>query len=164
MKQIKVFKIDFPFEDVQLSGVCRWIENSVQVEMLQPYEWYDGIKFFKDKEPLTEQQVRKVANEFLIEIYHDLVAHDWAYDNLEECLKATKNVMSEAFDFQERVAEAIPQVLEEYADGNIDRHEYLKRLWLISHAIVKSYEAVNNMEVTTDIIAEKFREYNRFSW
>lgn len=142
MKQINVFKIDFPFEDVQLSGVCRWIENSVQVEMLQPYEWYDGIKFFKDKEPLTEQQVRKVANEFLIEIYHDLVAHDWAYDNLEEYLKATKNVMSEAFDFQERVAEAIPQVLEEYADGNIDRHEYLKRLWLISHAIVKSYEAV----------------------
>ena len=61
MKQIKVFKIDFPFENVQLSGVCRWIENSVQVEMLQPYEWYDGIKFFKDKEPLPEQQVRKVA-------------------------------------------------------------------------------------------------------
>jgi hypothetical protein len=72
--------------------------------------------------------------------------------------------MGEAFDIQERVAEAIPLVLEEYADGNIDRHEYLKRLWLISHAIVKSYESVCNMEVTTDIIAEKFREYNRLSW
>ena len=45
MKKIVTFQLDFDFEDTRLSGICRWIENSVQVEMTKPYEWFDGIKF-----------------------------------------------------------------------------------------------------------------------
>ena len=142
MKKIVTFQLDFDFEDTHLSGICRWIENSVQVEMTKPYEWFDGIKFYKQDHDLTEKEVRKIAIDLLIEVYQDLATSASAYDWFEDSMEATKRIMTDAMAFQERIAEAIPEILQDYRQGVISKHEYLRQLWLVSHAMVRAYQSV----------------------
>lgn len=57
-------------------------------------------------------------------------------------MEATKRIMTDAMAFQERIAEAIPEILQDYRQGVISKHEYLRQLWLVSHAMVRAYQSV----------------------
>ena len=142
MKKIVTFRLDFDFEDTRLSGICRWIENSVQVEMTKPYEWFDGIKFYKQDYGLTEKEVRKIAIDLLIEVYQDLSTTASAYDWFADSMEAPKCIMTDAMAFQERIAEALPEILQDYHQGVISKHEYLRQVWLVSRAMVRAYQSV----------------------
>lgn len=142
MKKIVVFNIELNHDDAHLCGICRWIGNSVQVELTQPYAWLDEIKFYKRDYHLTEDKVKETAIKLLIEIYEDLSTSESAYNWFSDGVEATKRRISDTMSYQEEIAEVIPQMLSEYQQGEICKQEYLRRLWVVSHAIANAYHSV----------------------
>ena len=87
-RKIKSFKVDFDF-GIQLSGICRWVGDQLQVEMTAPM---DGIITTVCRLPfrrrIDELSVEDEAIEELQATFYDLFVIDRNIDEYRKIAKA----------------------------------------------------------------------------
>ena len=73
MIEVRTFNVDYRVEGKRLHGICRWIGNSLQVEMTAPFRGFvSHCHFNYDKLRLTEGNVEGWAKHELKAIYMDI--------------------------------------------------------------------------------------------
>ena len=135
MIKVKTFNVDYRVEGKRLHGICRWIGNSLQVEMTAPFKGlvtHSHFDYIKMK--LTDGNVEGWAKHLLKSIYMDIrpIADD------EEIYHFFLNrYRSDRFRVMRKQAELI----ETYKDlemalsqGKITKREYRMQEWLIADA------------------------------
>ena len=73
MTEIRTFDVDYRVEGRRLHGICRWVANSLQVEMTTPFRGLvTHCHFDYHKIRLTEGNVEGWARHELKAIYNDI--------------------------------------------------------------------------------------------
>lgn len=132
MIEVKTFNVDYSVEGKRLHGICRWIGNSLQVEMIFPFKGlvthchYDYTKM-----RLTDANVEGLAKHELKSIYMDIrqIADD------EEIYHFFLNsYRSDRFRVMRKQAELIRAYKDlemALTQKKITKREYRMQAWLI---------------------------------
>ena len=73
MIEIRTFNVDYRVEGRRIHGICRWVANTLQVEMTSPFRGFTTHYHFDyNKLRLTEGNVEGWARHGLKEIYLDI--------------------------------------------------------------------------------------------
>lgn len=73
MIEVRTFKVEDKVEDRCLQGICRWVANSLQIEMISPFRGFvSHCHYNYDNVRLTDDNVEEWAKQELKAIYMDL--------------------------------------------------------------------------------------------
>jgi len=144
-RSIKTFKVDFDYNGVLLSGICRWVGEQMQVEMTAPMNW---IISFVCRLPFRPRMIENTIEDEAIEELQRILLDLFVIDrNMEAYRKIGKAYQAYKHKVTRRNAElkkTLAELETQYADHTIDRKEYRFQKKLIEHSLqftnVKLYE------------------------
>lgn len=144
-RTIKTFKVDFDYDDIQLSGICRWVGEQMQVEMTAPM---NGIVSFVCRWPFRPRMIENTVEDEAIEELQRILLDLFVIDrNMEKYRKIGKAYQAYKHKVTRRNAElkkTLAELETQYADHTIDRKEYRFQKKLIEDSLrftnVKLYE------------------------
>ena len=135
MAEVRTFDVDYKMEGRQIHGICRWIANSLQVEMTSPFRgMVTHYHFDYKKERLTERNVEGWAKHMLKNIYNDL--RDIAQDD-EDYQWFVNKYKSDRFLVNRRQVELIKAYNDlemALSQKKISKREYRMQKWLLMDA------------------------------
>ena len=144
-RTIKTFKVDFDYDDIQLSGICRWVGEQMQVEMTAPM---NGIVSFVCRWPFRPRMIENTVEDEAIEELQRILLDLFVIDrNMEKYRKIGKAYQAYKHKVTRRNAElkkTLAELETQYADHTIERKEYRFQKKLIEDSLrftnVKLYE------------------------
>lgn len=144
-RTIKTFKVDFDYDGVHLSGICRRVGEQMQVEMTAPM---DGIVSFVCRLPFRPRMLENTAEDEAIEELQRILLDLFVIDrNIEEYRKIGKAYQAYKHKVTRRNAvlkKTLAELETQYADHTIERKEYRFQKKLIEDSLrftnVKLYE------------------------
>jgi len=144
-RTIKTFKVDFDYDDIQLSGICRWVGEQMQVEMTAPM---NGIVSFVCRWPFRPRMIENTVEDEAIEELPRILLDLFVIDrNMEKYRKIGKAYQAYKHKVTRRNAElkkTLAELETQYADHTIERKEYRFQKKLIEDSLrftnVKLYE------------------------
>ena len=144
-RTIKTFKVDFDYDDIQLSGICRWVGEQMQVEMTAPM---NGIVSFVCRWPFRPRMIENTVEDEAIEELQRILLDLFVIDrNMETYRKIGKAYQAYKHKVTRRNAElkkTLAELETQYANHNIDGKEYRFQKKLIEDSLqftkVKLYE------------------------
>ena len=144
-RSIKTFKVDFEYDGVLLSGICRWVGEQMQVEMTAPM---NGIVSFVCRWPFRPRMIENTVEDEAIEELQRILLDLFVIDrNMEAYRKIGKAYQAYKHKVTRRNAElkkTLAELETQYANHNIDGKEYRFQKKLIEDSLqftkVKLYE------------------------
>ena len=144
-RSIKTFKVDFEYDGVLLSGICRWVGEQMQVEMTAPM---NGIVSFVCRWPFRPRMIENTVEDEAIEELQRILLDLFVIDrNMETYRKIGKAYQAYKHKVTRRNAElkkTLAELETQYANHNIDGKEYRFQKKLIEDSLqftkVKLYE------------------------
>ena len=144
-RTIKTFKVDFDYDGVLLSGICRWVGEQMQVEMTAPM---NGIVSFVCRWPFRPRMIENTVEDEAIEELQRILLDLFVIDrNMEAYRKIGKAYQAYKHKVTRRNAElkkTLAELETQYANHNIDGKEYRFQKKLIEDSLqftkVKLYE------------------------
>ena len=144
-RTIKTFKVDFDYDGVLLSGICRWVGEQMQVEMTAPM---NGIVSFVCRWPFRPRMIENTVEDEAIEELQRILLDLFVIDrNMETYRKIGKAYQAYKHKVTRRNAElkkTLAELETQYANHNIDGKEYRFQKKLIEDSLrftnVKLYE------------------------
>ena len=144
-RSIKTFKVDFEYDGVLLSGICRWVGEQMQVEMTAPM---NGIVSFACRWPFRPRMIENTVEDEAIEELQRILLDLFVIDrNMEAYRKIGKAYQAYKHKVTRRNAElkkTLAELETQYANHNIDGKEYRFQKKLIEDSLqftkVKLYE------------------------
>lgn len=144
-RSIKTFKVDFEYDGVLLSGICRWVGEQMQVEMTAPM---NGIVSFVCRWPFRPRMIENTVEDEAIEELQRILLDLFVIDrNMEAYRKIGKAYQAYKHKVTRRNAElkkTLAELETQYADHTIERKEYKFQKKLIEDSLrftnVKLYE------------------------
>ena len=134
-RKIKSFKVDFDF-GIQLSGICRWVGDQLQVEMTAPM---DGIittvcrlPFHRRKDELS---VEDEAIEELQATFIDLLVIDRNIDEYRKIARAYQAYKHKETRRNAELKKMLAELETLYANHSINRKEYRFQKKLIEDSL-----------------------------
>lgn len=135
MTEIRTFDVDYRVEGRRLHGICRWVANSLQVEMTTPFRGLvTHCHFDYHKIRLTEGNVEGWAKHELKAIYNDI--HEIAKDD-EDYQYFINRYRSDRFRVMRKQVElkrAYNDLEMAYSQKRISKREYRMQEWLLMDA------------------------------
>ena len=124
-RTIKTFKVDFDYDDIQLSGICRWVGEQMQVEMTAPM---NGIVSFACRWPFRPRMIENTVEDEAIEELQRILLDLFVIDrNMEKYRKIDKAYQAYKHKVTRRNAElkkTLAELETQYEDHTIERKEY----------------------------------------
>ena len=144
-RSIKTFKVDFEYDGVLLSGICRWVGEQMQVEMTAPM---NGIVSFVCRWPFRPRMIENTVEDEAIEELQRILLDLFVIDrNMEAYRKIGKAYQAYKHKVTRRNAElkkTLAELETQYANHNIDGKEYRFQKKLIEDSLqftkVKLYD------------------------
>jgi len=144
-RSIKTFKVDFEYDGVLLSGICRWVGEQMQVEMTAPM---NGIVSFVCRWPFRPRMIENTVEDEAIEELQRILLDLFVIDrNMEAYRKIGKAYQAYKHKVTRRNAElkkTLAELETQYANHKIDGKEYRFQKKLIEDSLqftkVKLYE------------------------
>ena len=144
-RSIKTFKVDFEYDGVLLSGICRWVGEQMQVEMTAPM---NGIVSFVCRWPFRPRMIENTVEDEAIEELQRILLDLFVIDrNMEAYRKIGKAYQAYKHKVTRRNAElkkTLAELETQYANHKIDGKEYKFQKKLIEDSLqftkVKLYE------------------------
>ena len=144
-RSIKTFKVDFDYDGVTLSGICRWVGEQMQVEMTAPM---NGIVSFACRWPFRPRMIENTVEDEAIEELQRILLDLFVIDrNMEAYRKIGKAYQAYKHKVTRRNAElkkTLAELETQYANHKIDGKEYRFQKKLIEDSLrftnVKLYE------------------------
>jgi hypothetical protein len=135
MTEIRTFDVDYRVEGRRLHGICRWVANSLQVEMTTPFRGLvTHCHFDYHKIRLTEGNVEGWAKHELKAIYNDI--REIAKDD-EDYQYFINRYRSDRFRVMRKQVElkrAYNDLEMAYSQKRISKREYRMQEWLLMDA------------------------------
>lgn len=135
MIEVKTFNVDYRVEGRRLHGICRWVANSLQVEMATPFRGLvTHCHFDYHKIRLTEGNVEGWAKHELKAIYNDI--REIAKDD-EDYQYFINRYRSDRFRVMRKQVElkrAYNDLEMAYSQKRISKREYRMQEWLLMDA------------------------------
>ena len=124
-RSIKTFKVDFEYDGVLLSGICRWVGEQMQVEMTAPM---NGIVSFVCRWPFRPRMIENTVEDEAIEELQRILLDLFVIDrNMEAYRKIGKAYQAYKHKVTRRNAElkkTLAELETQYADHTIERKKY----------------------------------------
>ena len=135
MIEVRTFNVDYRVEGKRLHGICRWVANSLQVEMTTPFRGLvTHCHFDYHKIRLTEGNVEGWAKHELKAIYNDI--REIAKDD-EDYQYFINRYRSDRFRVMRKQVElkrAYNDLEMAYSQKRISKREYRMQEWLLMDA------------------------------
>ncbi len=135
MTEIRTFDVDYRVEGRRLHGICRWVANSLQVEMTTPFRGLaTHCHFDYHKIRLSEGNVEGWAKHELKAIYNDI--REIAKDD-EDYQYFINRYRSDRFRVMRKQVElkrAYNDLEMAYSQKRISKREYRMQEWLLMDA------------------------------
>ena len=144
-RSIKTFKVDFEYDGVLLSGICRWVGEQMQVEMTAPM---NGIVSFVCRWPFRPRMIENTVEDEAIEELQSILLDLFVIDrNMEKYRKIGKAYQAYKHKVTRRNAElkkTLAELETQYEYHTIERKEFRFQKKLIEDSLlftnVKLYE------------------------
>lgn len=138
-RTIKSFSIESEFEGVQLTGICRWVGDMMQVEMTSPMKGVTSyISRFPFRPWLLEKTIENRAEEELQALFIDLLI---IMEHIEDYRKMSHAYQSYHHKLTRRNAElrkTLSELETQYADHTICKKEYSFQKELIEELLTST--------------------------
>ena len=135
MLEVRTFNVEYRVEGRRLHGICRWVANSLQVEMISPFRGLvSHCHFDYHKIRLTEGNVEGWAKHELKAIYNDI--REIAKDD-EDYQYFINRYRSDRFRVMRKQVElkrAYNDLEMAYSQKRISKREYRMQEWLLMDA------------------------------
>lgn len=174
-RTIKTFRVDYDLDGVMLSGICRWVGEHIQVEMIAPME---GIITHVCKSPFQTRMNERSAEDEAIEdmqgTFFDLLEID---RNIDEYRKVAKSYQAFYHKMTRRNAElrkTLAELESQYADHAVSRKEYRLQKKLLEDSLMgtgyklqqfrlKVYSRDRNLpKISPDYVCQIIRWIDRY--
>ena len=136
-RTIKTFKVDFDYDGVLLSGICRWVGEQMQVEMTAPM---NGIVSFACRWPFRPRMIENTVEDEAIEELQRILLDLFVIDrNMEKYRKIGKAYQAYKHKVTRRNAElkkTLAELETQYEDHTIERKEYRFQKKLIEDSLL----------------------------
>ena len=135
MTEIRTFDVDYRVEGRRLHGICRWVANSLQVEMTTPFRGLvTHCHFDYHKIRLTEGNVEGWAKHELKAIYNDIreIAKD--DEDYQYFINRDRSDRFRVMRKQVELKRAYNDLEMAYSQKRISKREYRMQEWLLMDA------------------------------
>ena len=135
MIEVKTFNVDYRVEGKRLHGVCRWVANSLQVEMTAPFRGFvTHCHFDYVKMRLTDGNVEGWARHELKAIYNDIKTVADSEGDYKYLLNRYRSDRFRVIRKQAELVRAYKDLEMALSQKKITKSEFRMQEWLIMDA------------------------------